>query len=118
MSLKQARAGQKMLVDNDPQWFSWDETTDESNPWASTVQRKFKGRLSHKSSSVPSASESTAGIDYDLKHFLTTTYDVALPAEESTIEDESGVKWKVGRADPLRRFGGVYGYQINVIRVV
>lgn len=116
MSLKQARAGQKRLVNDDPQWFEWDDKTGDS-PWDSTITRKFKGRMSHKDSTVPTPSESTAGVDYDLRHFVTTTHDVTLPNTGATITDEDGVKWKIGRADPLRRFGGVYGYQLNVIRV-
>ena len=86
-------------------------------PWASKISRKLKGRLSHKGSTSPIPSESTAGVDYDLRHFLSTTHDVTLPSTGAIIQAEDGVKWKVGRSDPLRRFGGVYGYQINVVLV-
>jgi len=113
--LRQARKGQSRLVKEDSQLFSINMSTDATDPWAESDDTKFKGRISHKESSVPTADASTTGVDYDLRHMLSVEHFVDFLVEGDIITDESGAEWELGRPDPLRRFGGIYGYQVNLI---
>jgi len=113
--LRQARKGHARLIKEDSQLFSINISADSTDPWAGSDYSTFNGRISHKEGVVPTAEDSTTGVDYDLKYMLSVEHSVNFLEKGFIITDESGTEWELGKPDPLRRFGGIYGYQVNLI---
>lgn len=112
MLLKQARAGFKQLINENRSSFSVEKETDSSNPWADTTNPTFTGRISHESSrQAPDLSQNPAGLSTDLQRFLLVEYNVNFLSRGEIITDSDGKRWKLGPVDPLKKFGGVHGYQ-------
>lgn len=112
--LKQARKGQKSLVYEDKQTLSVDISADNSDPWAETETATFIGRIAHRSGTLTDSAPVPAGVDAALNTYLTYLYDNTIVEQGLKITDESRQDWIVGKPDPLRKFGGIYGYQASL----
>jgi hypothetical protein len=113
MLLKQAREGQKALVNEDPQTISVSVSADPTDPWASKTTEEFTGRISHEDAGPENLKAGTAGLSTNLGRFLSVQHDVSLQKGD-TITDKNGKLWKLGPIDALEKFGGVYGYQCSL----
>ena len=117
MMLKQARKGFMKLILEDPQVFTYSVSADPSNPWASSTSKTFTGRISHERAVIPSDSPTTAGISTSLAKFLSYPYTEGALQQDDIITDSESRKWRLGKPDPLRKFGGIFGYQCALTEV-
>ena len=99
------------LINEDPQNFTYPVSLDTSNTWAATTPRKIKGRISHERSIIDSSQPTTAGQSTALSKFLSYPYTEGALQKGDIITDAESRKWRIGQPDPLRKFGGVFGYQ-------
>jgi hypothetical protein len=119
LQLKQARDGFNQFINADPQTFSVSILVDSSDPWSTPTTVYFKGRLCHEQSSVPSDQGTPVGMSTHLSKFISFPYDVTFLDSGQVVTDEDGLKWRLnGNPDPLRRFKGIYGYQVSVTEVI
>lgn len=118
MMLKQARKGFMNLILEDPQSFTYPVSSDPTNPWATKTNRTFTGRISHERSIVPSDSPTTAGVSTSLQKFLSYPYSEIAIQIGDILTDSDGRKWRIGKPDPLRKFGGIFGYQASLTEVL
>lgn len=110
--LKQARKGFLKLINEDPQSFTYTVSSDPSNPWAPTPTPKtFKGRIAHERSIVNSSQPTPSGASTTLSKFLSYPYTEGSLQKDDILTDAESRKWRIGQPDPLRKFGGIFGYQ-------
>jgi len=117
MMLKQARKGFMKLILEDPQVFTYSVSADPTNPWGSSTTKTFTGRISHERSIVASDTPTTAGVSTSLQKFLSYPYTEGALQIGDVITDSESRKWRLGKPDPLRKFGGVFGYQAPLTEV-
>ena len=116
--LKQARDGFQKFIDDDKQEFTVTIDSDHSNPWSSGSTETFYGRLAHERGIVASDTGTSAGMSTHLQKFLSFPYTVSFLAVGQEIIDSDGLVWRLsGTPDPLRRLGGIYGYQVPLTEV-
>ena len=116
--LKQARDGFQKFIDDDKQEFSVSIPADSSNPWSVPTTEKFYGRLAHERGIVAADAGTTAGMSTHLQKFLSFPHTVTFLAVGQEITGSDGLVWRLsGSPDPLRRFGGIYGYQVPLTEV-
>ena len=116
--LKQAIDGFTKFINADPQTFTVSISSDPSDPFAVKTTSTFKGRLCHERSSVASDLGTTVGMSTHLSKFISFPHTVTFLESGQNVTDSDGLTWRLsGRPDPLRRFGGVYGYQVPVTEV-
>ena len=118
MQLKQARDGFQKFIDDDKQEFAATIDSDPSNPWSSGSTETFYGRLSHERGIVAADAGTSAGMSTHLQKFLSFSHTITFLAVGQEITDSDGLVWRLsGSPDPLRRFGGIYGYQVPLTEV-
>ena len=108
--LKTAREGFKEVINQNRQTITLSIPADPTNPWSTATTAEFQGRISHERR-MNDLTGNPAGLSTNLSYFLIVDYTVDYLAEGQIITDAIGNKWKLGAIDPLRRFGGVIGYQ-------
>jgi hypothetical protein len=115
--LSQFRSGFQKLIDADSQTFTYDVSSDSTDPYAATTSKTFKGRIAHERSFAQSPNETTAGVSTALQKFLSYPYTEGELQSGDVITDESNHKWRIEKPDELRIDGGVYGYQCSIQEV-
>lgn len=118
MLLKQARNGMKALINENSQVLSIALSADPTDPWAGTTAPTFRGRISHDKPGPDNLSKGNAGLSANLDRFLSVEYDVDFLVVGSIITDQNSKDWKLGAVDPLEKFGGIYGYQVQLEEAV
>lgn len=118
-ALKQARKGQDSLINESPETFTMviSGTTTIPEGWPGYVASEtkvFTARLPHERSIVPVLEGTPAGMSTNLQRFLTCGYLVDYLYKGAIITDSKGNNWRLGKPDPLEKFGGIYGYQVSV----
>lgn len=122
--LNQARASIKLLIAESPSIasFSYVPLVDNGfgtmipDPTKTAVTSKERVRLSHEQSGVQTNEETPAGLGSSYSLFILTEYSSRI--YENLVITADGLKWKVGVVDKLKKFGGVYGLQAPLIKVV
>lgn len=113
--LKQARKGFYNLINEDPQSFTYAKSSTPEIPvgWHGYIStpKTFKGRISHERSIVNSSQPTTAGASTTLSKFLSYPYTEGSLQKDDILTDAESRKWRIGQPDPLRKFGGIFGYQ-------
>ncbi len=113
--LKQARQGQKSLVNESPETVTYRKNNTSNLPigWAGSdyTDIDIKVRISHERSVAAENVPTPAGMSTNLQRFMTWTHEIDYLQINDIITDSKGKKWKLGAIDPLEKFGGIYGYQ-------
>ena len=108
--LKQARKGLQIVINQNKQTLTLDLESDPADPWGTTTNKTFTGRISHERR-INNLENNPSGMSTDLSYFLIVDYKVDYLIRGNIITDSDGKKWKLGAVDPLKRFGGILGYQ-------
>ena len=83
------------------------------NPADAGTEVKIKYRVFHEKAGPNGDKESPAGLSTNLSRAIMTDYK-NVPQVNAVITYESK-KFRIGRVDPLKKFGGIYGYQAPLI---
>jgi hypothetical protein len=122
--LNQARESIKSLIAESPSIASFSYVPLVNNgfgtmipdPSGTAVTYTERVRLSHEQSGVQTNETTPAGLGSSYSMFILTEYGSRI--YENMIITTDGVKWKVGVVDKLKKFGGVYGLQAPLTKVV
>jgi len=122
--LNQARESIKSLIAESPSIASFSYVPLVNNgfgtfipdPSGIAVPVKERVRLSHEQSGVQTNEPTPAGLGSSYSMFILTEYGSKI--YENLIITADGLKWKIGVVDKLKKFGGVYGLQAPLTKVV
>ncbi len=124
MSLKQQRSGFTRNINIDPIIISVSRITSlvsdgvgglVEDPYATPTVVSLTVRVVHEQKNPEPVSEGSAGLSSNLGRMVLSNYKNEI-AQYDVIPYE-GRNYKIGIVDPLRKFGGVYGYQAPLVEV-
>jgi hypothetical protein len=116
-NLKQARDGVKKIIKESPENIIIIRQPLVDNgfgkmvpdPFGTPEEHNYKVRISHERRQPGSLTPGSAGFSTNLQRFILT--DHLADIERGDIFEAIGRSWKIGPVDPLKKFGGIIGYQ-------
>lgn len=122
MALKQFRDAIKQKILDCPESITITRYQTKDNGFGVLVQDYTKTpeslgpynvRISHEQSGPDKMVESPNGLSTNLQRFILSEYSVVI--SENDTFTALGKKYKIGPVDPLKKFGGIAGYQAPLI---
>lgn len=118
--LKQARFGYKKLIQESPTTITLRRLplVDDGfggfveDPLGIPLETSKTVRIAHERAIISKVGESPSGLQTDLSRYLLWEHNVDI-RENDTFDEIQG--YRVGKPDPLKKFGGIYGYQAPLI---
>ena len=84
------------------------------DPFGSKDPVNIKCRISHEQSGPNMDQTKGSGLSTNLSRFINTDY-LNIIQQGDQFTDSLGKSWKIGPVDPLKKFGGIVGYQAPLI---
>lgn len=84
------------------------------NPNGTAVTSTKTVRISHQRNQVPINELKSTGLSTNLSRFILSDYKTPL-TEGHEVSSHGGKKYKIGVVDTLEKFGGIIGYQAELI---
>jgi hypothetical protein len=115
--LKQARNGVKKVINESPEniLIVRQPMTDDGfgnqvpDPFGTPTEHNYKVRISHERGNPSILTDTSAGMSTNLQRFIMADYQADI--EYGDVFEAIGRSWKIGPVDPLKKFGGIIGYQ-------
>lgn len=79
------------------------------DPFGETETHTLTVRLSHERKYPGTLGETSAGMSTNLQRFILAGWEDYI--EEGDVFETDEGSWKIGPVDPLKKFGGIIGYQ-------
>lgn len=84
------------------------------SPTAEPEPKYLKVRISHIKNYLVHTETSPAGFTQDLQRYILVDHNTKI-LDGDLFEASNGVKYRIGKIDPLIKFGGVIGYQAPLL---
>ena len=119
--LKQLRRGYAKLIKNSPfvvtlsrkpKTGTGSSGQPVEDPFADPVESQVTVRIAHERMTIAKNDSTPVGSSTNLTKYILWEYDVDIQEEDVFPELEG---YRVGRPDPLWKFGGIYGNQAPLI---
>jgi hypothetical protein len=115
--LKQARNGVKKVINESPEniLIIRQPMTNDGfgnqvpDPFGTPTEHNYKVRISHERGNPSILTDTSAGMSTNLQRFIMADYQADI--EYGDVFEAIGRSWKIGPVDPLKKFGGIIGYQ-------
>lgn len=119
--LKQARAGFKAIIseNKDAVIIFRQPLVDDlfggltEDPTGTPVGVVIPCRISHEAKGPQEQQNAPAGTVNNMTRFISVCYNIEINQKETF--ESIGHLWEIGKVDPLKKFGGVIGYQAPLI---
>lgn len=121
--LKQARDGIKFTINEDPETLIVyrRKLIDDGfgglieDPYNNEKPSIIKGRISHERKQHGNYQPSPSGFTSNYARYLTVDYETIIYENDFFESERDQKRYKVGVVDPLRKFGGIIGYQAPLL---
>lgn len=118
--LKQSRDGVKKVINESPEniLIVRQPMTDDGfggqvpDPFGTATEHNYKVRISHERGNPSILTDTSAGMSTNLQRFILADYQTDI--KHGDVFEAIGRSWKIGPVDPLKKFGGVIGYQASL----
>jgi hypothetical protein len=115
--LKQARDGVKKVINESPEniLIVRQPMTPDGfggqvpDPFGTATEHNYKVRISHERGNPSILTDTSAGMSTNLQRFILADYQADI--KHGDVFEAIERSWKIGPVDPLKKFGGVIGYQ-------
>jgi hypothetical protein len=84
------------------------------NPMGTAISSSKTVRISHQRNQVPENELKNTGLSTSLSRFILSDYKTPL-TEGTDVSSYLGKKYKIGAVDSLEKYGGIIGYQAELI---